>query len=616
MSTLTNGLLDNGRVDFGAVEPQVRPVQVQGRKFFAAEANGHPRPRDAEFLRCCAWEIGEKKAADAYAPTENHTGLAAVTPYQGFAHWRILHEWVDRVARDRGDAWHHCRLILRLYDASCIQFNGLNAHRIQDQGLPGLCGQTFFRLPRPGTWQIAEVGFLLRNGEFIPAARSQSVPFPADAASSRGGHTALWVTESGRVEEVGNLWEQERLLSKRRKPKLRQPLRFAAFAFAAQAAGQEGVPARFVSELAAGQCARGHEAHVFVPASPQFHFNGCRQVAQVAGVHYHPLDVCLDGTPLDQARAFGRAAEKCLEESGPFDLVHLHEWMTGLVPRSAACPMVVSFSSTEATRRNGAPPGELSPAIEEAEREVARTAACVLTPPWLRDRAVAELGLDGNRVRAFPMEGRMPNEWEAPLDFGQVKKEIGFGPLDRLILFVGPLEHAAGVDILLEALPVLLQRCGNLRLAYAGAGNLYGHLQHRAYQLGVAHAMRLLGHVESWRLTGILRSAEALVLPSRYRVPFDDAVVDLARRAGRPVVTTHGGPAHLVRHEHNGILTYDNPGSMVWAVDRILGDPGHAERMGKSDQRREDAVVVWSEVARHYLDLCAACFPELTETQW
>ena len=70
------------------------------------------------------------------------------------------------------------------------------------------------------------------------------------------------------------------------------------------------------------------------------------------------------------------------------------------------------------------------------------------------------------------------------------------------------------------------------------------------------------------------------MLPSRYRIPFDDAVVDLARKAARPVITTHGGPAHLVRHEETGIITYDNPGSMVWAMDRVLGDPASAERMG------------------------------------
>jgi glycogen(starch) synthase len=129
--------------------------------------------------------------------------------------------------------------------------------------------------------------------------------------------------------------------------------------------------------------------------------------------------------------------------------------------------------------------------------------------------------------------------------------------------------------------------------------------------MGVTHAVRLLGHVEGARLTRLLRSAEALVLPSRYRVPFDDAVVGLMRRAGRPVVTTHSGPAHLVRHEENGLLTFDNPGSMVWALDRILSNAGHAEQMGHNGRHTESEIVSWPEVAKIYLDLCATSFPEL-----
>jgi glycosyltransferase involved in cell wall biosynthesis len=213
------------------------------------------------------------------------------------------------------------------------------------------------------------------------------------------------------------------------------------------------------------------------------------------------------------------------------------------------------------------------------------------------------------------MEGRLANEWECPLDYGEVKREIGVGPLDRLMFFIGPLEHAAGGDLIVEALPALLRRWSNLHVAFAGEGGQYGQLEHRAGELGFGYAVRLLGHVESARLTRLLRASEALVLPSRYRVPFDDAVVDLARRAGRPVITTHGGPAHLVRHEETGIVTYDNPGSIVWAMDRVLGDPAHAQRMGESGRCSDGFVLNWSEVSRRYVELCAACFPQLTETR-
>src|SRR5262249_33756921 len=152
--------------------------------------------------------------------------------------------------------------------------------------------------------------------------------------------------------------------------------------------------------------------------------------------------------------------------------------------------------------------------IQQAERSLAHAVDCLLTPSWLRDRAIAELGVDGAFVHAFPMEARLPDEWECSLDFGQVKKEIGVGPLDRLVMFVGPLEHGAGVDIVVEALPVLLQRASNLRLALAGDGHLYGQLRHRAHELGVAYALRLLGHIEGPLVSRLLRSCEALVLPS------------------------------------------------------------------------------------------------------
>jgi len=286
--------------------------------------------------------------------------------------------------------------------------------------------------------------------------------------------------------------------------------------------------------------------------------------------------------------------------------------MTGLVAQPGSGPTVLSLGSIEATRRNGTAPTPLSLEVQRVERAVARTADRVLVPLWLRDRAAAELGVEPGLVHPFPMEGRLANEWECPLDHGQVKMGFGVGPLDRLILFVGPLEHAAGVDILLEALPTLLGRAPNARLAFIGAGPMWGHLEHRAHALGVAHAVRLLGHVEGPAVGRLVRAAEAVVLPSRCRVPFDDAVVDLARKAGRPVVTTTSGPAHLVRHGENGLVTYDNPGSMVWAVDRILGDPAHAERMGQHGRRGTESAPRWSEVARHYLEWCAESFPALT----
>jgi glycosyltransferase involved in cell wall biosynthesis len=561
---------------------------------------------DAEFLRSTAWEISERKPADAFTPLANHAALAMVHPCRGLAHWRISPEWIDETRCRRAEAWHNCRMVLRLYDVSYIAFNGLNANRMQDQPLPCICGQMFFQLPHAGTWQVGEVGFLLRNGEFIPAARSQTVSFPRASASSHGSQEALLVDDDLRCEAVANLWDQERILKERRIPVLRHPLRIAVLHTTLDESGRYEAPPEFVMQLATGLSRSGHEVHLVVPAG---NIHAVEHAAD--GIRFHPVEARCDGSPLEAATAFCRAAEERFKELPPFDIVHVHEWLAGAGFHAPNSAKVCSLTSLESTRRNGTPPNALSLDIEDAERRAVNDAGLLLVPGWLHERAVAELRIDGAHVHGFAMEARAPNEWNCPIDYGQVKRDIRFGPMDRLILFIGPLEHAAGPDLLLDAMPIVLQRVPNLRLAYAGGGELFGELKDRARQRGIEYAVRFLGHVGRNHVVQLLRASEALALPSRYRTPFDDAVVDLARLAGRPVITTHGGPAHLIRHEETGIVTYDNPGSMVWALDRILGDPVNSQRMGENSGRNDNHAVSWGELAPRYLELCAASFPQL-----
>jgi glycosyltransferase involved in cell wall biosynthesis len=576
------------------------------------KSNGHchtllPRVIDAEQLRHWAWVIGEQRAGELYVPTANHVGLGMVTPMNGFAQWRIHQSWVEETARSRGNDWNNCALVLRLYDVSYILFNGMNAHSMIDIVMPSICGHMFFRVPRPGTCQLGEVGFRLRNGEFIPAARSQSVQFPRDTPAPFPSHAGLLVEKAGTVEEIDDIWEQEQILQERRKPTLRPALRIAAFAWEWPGQGHPSAPAKLASELALGQARRGHEVHLFVPAS-----TGIAEGQADDQLIYHPLEFSADGSPLDCARNFAAAAEACLSELQPFDLFHIHEWMAGLIALKGNRPTVFSLTSVEAVRCNGTAPGGLYLPIRHMEREIARTAGVIILPDHLHARAITELDVEADRLHMFPMEARLPDEWDTPLDFGHVKMEAGFGPLDRMIVFVGPLEHSAGVDLLIEALPTAVNRARSLRVAFVGTGSMHDHLLHRAHQLGVGWAVRFLGHVERPFLVKLMRACEALMLPSRFRVPWDDAVVDFARLAGRPVVTTHSGPSYLVKHELDGVLTYDNPGSMVWAFDRILQDPGYTNQMGRNGKRVQGACgISWDEVTQQYLDLCAISFPEL-----
>jgi len=560
-----------------------------------------------EELRAAFWKIGEGKAGDKFVPAANHIAMAMVNPGQGFAHWRIHQSWIDQTAKAKGGAWHNCRLIVRLYDVTCIEFNGFNAHQVINMPVHTICGHMLFNLHKPGTNLIAEVGFELTNREFIPAARSAVVAMPPTGASARGSHAGLLVDEKLRIKEVANVWEHEKVLADVKKPRLKKRLRVAKFAFESAACGNTGVLATFVAELGTGLKQAGHDVHVFLPKSEQL-----SEDREINGVTYHPLDIAPANGPVELALNYARAAENLLSEMDQFDLFHLHEWMTGLAPWIGTCPTVLSLTSTEKTRLNGGEPSALSLEVQKIEHELVQVVECVLTPQWLREKAIAEFGVEAQKIRDFPMEGRIPNEWDCELDIGKVKQEFGFGVFDRLLLYIGPLNYESGLDVLVEALPVAAGRVPDLRIAVVGTGPMHDSLLRRAWDLGKGHCVKMLGEVGGPRLTKLLRASEALILPSRRRVHGDEAVVDLARRAGRAVVTTHGGPGHLVRHEENGIITYDNPGSMVWALDRVLGDANHTKKMGQNGRRNDSGGYSWKEVAALYLDVCAERFPELT----
>src|SRR5262249_34891338 len=179
-------------------------------------------------------------------------------------------------------------------------------------------------------------------------------------------------------------------------------------------------------------------------------------------------------------------------------------------------PSVFSLTSVEAMR-SADRSGNLFTAIQQAEQRVALAAGCIVVPAWVRDQMVRELGVDEKRVHAFPMEARLPSGWQAPLDCREVRRGLGLGPCARLLLFIGPLEHAAGPDLLVEALPAVRSRIPSLRIAFAGAGDMHGALQDRANQLGLGGMVRVLGHVDRPHLVRLMRAAEALVLPSRDR---------------------------------------------------------------------------------------------------
>ena len=78
--------------------------------------------------------------------------------------------------------------------------------------------------------------------------------------------------------------------------------------------------------------------------------------------------------------------------------------------------------------------------------------------------------------------------YDGGIDPWEVKRGYNIGPMDPTVLFSGRMVYQKGPDILIEAIPSILNYYGNAKFIFAGDGEMRAQAEQRAHQLGVAHA--------------------------------------------------------------------------------------------------------------------------------
>ncbi len=148
------------------------------------------------------------------------------------------------------------------------------------------------------------------------------------------------------------------------------------------------------------------------------------------------------------------------------------------------------------------------------------------------------------------------------------KALIGLDPAVPVALFADEVSLAAGADILVEALFTICHDDRPLAILVAGDGPLKGELEARVHSAGIAPRVRFLGDVCAERFEEIFAAADFVVIPGRAQR--DAALAHRAVMKGKPVLVTHQACQDAVVHGKNGLVTYDNPGSIVWGLRELV----------------------------------------------
>ncbi|GKS58883.1 glycosyl transferase [Nitrospira sp.] len=186
-----------------------------------------------------------------------------------------------------------------------------------------------------------------------------------------------------------------------------------------------------------------------------------------------------------------------------------------------------------------------------------------------------------------------------------VRDDLGLKPTDCLVGCIGRLTAVKGQEHLLDAVKQLLPRLENLYVVIIGDGPLMGQLKSQAFQLGIGHRVRFMGHRDD--TYDLMRAFDIFVLPSLHEgIPM---VILEALALERPVVASRvGGIPEVIADGIQGLLVPAGDATAIArACERFLSDRALAESCGRAGRGRVEhkfsSRVMAEQVAQLYRSL-------------
>ncbi len=387
------------------------------------------------------------------------------------------------------------------------------------------------------------------------------------------------------------------------RPQTRSPMRIALLTWESLHSISVGGVAVHVTELAAALERQGHEVHVFTRMA----WSGHAQYELIHGVHYHRVpypghqDFIEDVN--NMCRAFVSSVFHVEDYMGAhFDVVHAHDWLASnamvWIKQGRGRKGILTIHSTEYGRCGNNFYDGPSVRVRDHERHGTFCADRVITVSnALKNEAMWMYNLPSWKVHTV-YNGVNYRHFDGAVDAGEVKRRYHIHPYDPMILFAGRMVYQKGPDLLVEAVPMILRSFPTAKFVFAGEGHLRPSVEHRAHQLGVAHATRFLGYQNSWALRDLFKACDCVCVPSRNE-PFGIVVLE-GWSAEKPVVaTTNGGPWELVWHDVTGLRIEPRPQSIAWGIGTLFANFEHARWMGRNGRYAVEKDFSWDVIADH-----------------
>ncbi|MBS3976261.1 MAG: glycosyltransferase family 4 protein [Syntrophomonadaceae bacterium] len=377
--------------------------------------------------------------------------------------------------------------------------------------------------------------------------------------------------------------------------------------------------ARHVEGLSIAMAKEGLQVHVLTFAGPKAPLYEVNSGVMVHRVHAYPVNsMDFTGWILQLNLAMLEHAINLVQEQGPFDIIHAHDWLVAFTGRALKhayqLPLIATIHATEAGRNQGLH-NDMQRYISSVEWWLTYEAwRVIVCSESMRHEVQGLFQLPTDKVEVIP-NGVDAEKFRTAHPQPQFRD--GFAkPWEKVVFFVGRLVREKGVHVLIEAAPKILAVCPEAKFVVAGVGSMENHLKHQAWSTGVGHKFCFTGYIDDTTRNNLYYISAVAAFPSLYE-PFGIVALE-GMAAGVPVVVSDtGGLGEIIYHGRNGLKAYTgDPNSLAGNIITILKDPAYGEKLREHASRQIDEIYDWQQIVRKTMQLYTRVFKEYRYSSW
>jgi glycogen(starch) synthase len=300
------------------------------------------------------------------------------------------------------------------------------------------------------------------------------------------------------------------------------------------------------------------------------------------------------------------------------DVFHAHDWLVanaGIgLKHLFRKPLLVTMHSTEIGRRDGL--------HTTTEKMIHETEAWLTYEAWrvicCSDYMISHVkwafGLPNDKLVMVPNGVNTASYDSVDGDLKAFRSKFAL-PEEKIVLFVGRLVYEKGVQILINAVPKILQKV-NAKFIIVGSGYMKEQLTNIVRSMGLEHKVLFQGFIDETSLQRLQKVADVTVVPSLFE-PFGIVALE-AMAAKSPVVASDtGGLSEIIQHDVTGVKVYpNNTDSLAWGVCKVLTDESYRQYLRENAYKRILERYDWAKIAQETQGIYEGVLSEYTKSSW